>query len=542
MATPSSVPGNSQYYKPSLRDRYASFHLKVPIAGITGIWSPLGDRATLQKISWHGKIAGTPTFAPPVMALVDASLRNHLLLLVEPFNHECEIAWHLNQADACYEIQVRWDGELPPDARILINTQPESIHQLVPPLLAAMRTPSAPVLPHHYEPTYCTWYAFHADQQVDRIEQAARLARDLGFGTLIVDDGWSYQSPQRVGTSIAHWHRFQGDYLPDNSKYPDFPAHVQRIKAMGLRYLLWISPFIVGDQSKAATELQDDLLDSWLSHEGFKALDPRSDPAIESIAEKLCALVEFCRPDGFKVDYDYALAGPGQRSLNVGAAYANAASLLIERCRKINPDLEWNLVCNLFASTITSCMRCVDVPYDAASNRLYIGNMKPLAAGMALQSDPALWSAGDSAAMVHQHIVPTLFCVPSIGASLTALPAEHLTILRNWLQFYRRHQPLLNHGSFSARWAAGDYQSFHVSDEHQEIIAGFSSYPIDILPQRNALLINAGPEPQVTLRLTSAHTIILQNPRGDDIDQPRHLARGLHGIRCDTGNVIHIAS
>ncbi|MBI4023380.1 MAG: hypothetical protein HY360_00260 [Verrucomicrobia bacterium] len=57
-------------------------------------------------------------------------------------------------------------------------------------------------------------------------------------------------------------------------------------------------------------------------------------------------------------------------------------------------------------------------------------------------------------------MVPSLFCVPSIGAPLLDLPKEHLDVLRGWLGFYRRHQAIFNQGDFHACWDAGDFQIF----------------------------------------------------------------------------------
>lgn len=39
-------------------------------------------------------------------------------------------------------------------------------------------------------PMYSTWYSFHQQVSPEEIEQQCRLAKELGCGGVIVDDGW----------------------------------------------------------------------------------------------------------------------------------------------------------------------------------------------------------------------------------------------------------------------------------------------------------------------------------------------------------------
>ena len=77
-------------------------------------------------------------------------------------------------------------------------------------------------------------------------EQAARTAADLGFGTLIVDDGWFTAN----GKERGYFHA--GDWQPMPTRFPDMAAHVRRVQEMGLSYVLWVAPFMVGSESRAS--------------------------------------------------------------------------------------------------------------------------------------------------------------------------------------------------------------------------------------------------------------------------------------------------
>jgi len=509
--------------------------LSAPIGGITGLWLPYGDRSTLQKVAWRGRIVATPYYKPALLALVDRHLRNRLLLMAEPIEQEIRIEWALDQAGACYTLSIHWPD--PAGARLRVTTEAAAVHELVARTMRDL--PALPVPPGCYEPAYCTWYAFHSDMDQARIETCAKLAGELGFGTFILDDGWSYDTPQRVGSVLGPWHRWQGDWEPSRRKFPDFGGHVQRVREMGLRYTLWIAPFLVGVDSRSYPQLRPALLRSWLD-EGFELIDPRHEAGVAQVQQRLEHLVRSYAITGFKVDYDYGLLGPGEIGQRVGPAYARAVRRWIDACRIVRPDFEWSLIPNPLAATMTASLRCVDVPFDPESNRLNFANLWPLAARAALQYDPSLWSAAEPVTAVHRHVTPSLFGVPSVGAPILELPQSHRDALRSWMGFYRRHQAVLNHGEFIPRWAGGDFQSFHRRNGDVEIAAAFSGYPVPIQPDTRTMLINADDHPMVTVKLPRSAAVRLENANGAVLSPEHSAAPGLHELDCPCGGVLNI--
>ncbi len=492
----------------------------------------------MQRILWSGTLHGAPFFYPATLALVDHAMRSCFALLAAPLVEEVTIQWQLNQRDGTWEITVRWEDTASGEPRGLLMIDTEApLNAAVTALLEAARQPPRLPLPSPvYEPSYCTWYAFHADLRQAEVEAHAREAAALGFGAFILDDGWMYPQEQRLSGALGRWHRFHGDATPAQEKFPDFDGFFATLEALGLRKILWVAPMIVGEESLLYRTLGERLLPSWLE-EGFALLNPRDREAAGLVEEKLVGLAQRYRLDGFKADYDYALFGPGQQSYRLGPAYAATLEGWIRAVRAVRPELEWILSPGGFGPAVTGTFRCADVPFDPESNRLSLVSFKALMGKQPMHYDPSLWRADDALPTVYRHLLPSLFCIPSLGSDLLALPPEHREAIAATLAFYRRHQPLLNHGGFEARWHGGDYQSFHTRLGAREIAAAFSRYPVAITTEETRLL-NASYGGELLLELSQPARLEMETLRGEIATPARTLAAGLQRVEVPPGGVL----
>ncbi|MDX1683392.1 MAG: glycoside hydrolase family 36 protein, partial [Phycisphaeraceae bacterium] len=153
----------------------------------------------------------------------------------------------------------------------------------------------APVPETARRPMYSTWYTFHLDITPEQIERQCELAKELGMEAVIVDDGWQ--------TEVKHrGYAYCGDWEVAESKFPDFRAHVDRVHAMGMKYLLWYSVPFVGVHTKAYERFKDKFLNPDNDGEWF-VLDPR----FPDVREYLIGIYERALKewdlDGFKLDF-----------------------------------------------------------------------------------------------------------------------------------------------------------------------------------------------------------------------------------------------
>jgi len=148
-----------------------------------------------------------------------------------------------------------------------------------------------------------------------------------------------------------------------------------------------------------------------------------------------------------------------------------------------------------------------------------------------------LWSPADPDLVVHRHVVPSLFCIPSLGAPLMQLPKSHQEIIRQWLGFYRRHRELLTKGDFQAVRAGGDYQAFHLVRGSGQVSAAFSAYPVVVPPGREVRLINASTGERLCVRLEGFASMRLETATGLGFGLRRHFGAGIHEVACPVGAV-----
>jgi alpha-galactosidase len=309
----------------------------------------------------------------------------------------------------------------------------------------------APVPDVAREPVYSTWYAFHLALSADAVEEQCRLARELGCGAVIVDDGWQT-------ASVARGYSSCGDWRPAPAKFPDMRAHVERVQALGLKYLLWFAVPFVGAWSDAWNDFEDKLLAyepvGWDGRWGV--LDPRFPEVRASIVSTYERAVTDWGVDGFKLDFidEFQLRaadefGRGRDTDSLVDALEQTLEEITARLRARNPNVAVE-----FRQTYTgplmrrfaNMLRAFDCPNDALENRVRTLTLRLLAGTTPVHSDMLMWFPGDTVESAGLQLLNVLFAVPQISMRLDRLPEEQLEMLRFWLGFWRDQRDVLLDG------------------------------------------------------------------------------------------------
>jgi alpha-galactosidase len=88
-----------------------------------------------------------------------------------------------------------------------------------------------------------SWEATYHDFDEDRLLAIAAEARDLGVELFVLDDGWFGRRDDDASSL--------GDWWADERKLPSgLPALVERVRALGLAFGLWIEPEMVSPRSR----------------------------------------------------------------------------------------------------------------------------------------------------------------------------------------------------------------------------------------------------------------------------------------------------
>ncbi len=317
--------------------------------------------------------------------------------------------------------------------------------------------PKLPVPDFAFDPVFCTWTAIHHDVSADWIVRNARLAADLGFGTWLTDDGWF--TDQGEFADYAH----AGDWRPSAGKFPDFADHVAKIQALGLRYVLWVSPFMVGDASEAASWHAHLLTDSDSTRRlRFRNLNPRRSETATVVGDLVERLVGDFGLDGLKIDFIDSISldtadADGDHG-TVGAGVYSALGHAADRAVRLRPDvlIEFrNSYSNIASRRYANVYRASDVPLNFAANRWQATTLRLLTPDRAVHLDPALWHPGDTDENVAVHLINVISSVPMVSVELDRYPGSHLDLIRYWIGFYREHRDTIVHGEFAPEWRSG---------------------------------------------------------------------------------------
>jgi len=331
--------------------------------------------------------------------------------------------------------------------------------------------PRLPVPEHAYDPVFCTWTAIHHDVDQAWILRNAPLAADLGFRTWLTDDGWFTDK-----ASFADY-RYTGDWQPCVEKFPDFAGHVRAVQAMGLRYILWVGPFMVGDESWAADRYAH-LLSDHDDRLHYSQLSPWFAETGVVVADLLERLVEDYRLDGLKLDFIDAVQRTGERPPNADFA-SLGAGIYATLCRAVEQIVAGrpgllielrNRYTNLAGRRYGNLYRASDVPINFAWNRWQAALLRLLAPDRAVHLDPALWHPDDPDENVAVHLINMICSVPIVSVELDRYPQSHLDLIRNWISFYHAHRQTIIHGDFEPLFRLGHVPLIRFTGDQERII------------------------------------------------------------------------
>jgi alpha-galactosidase len=296
-------------------------------------------------------------------------------------------------------------------------------------------------------PMYSTWYSFHQDLEPGRVEEQCRLAKELGCEAVIVDDGWQTTSTERG-------YAYTGDWEPAPEKVPDMREHVDRVHALGMKFLLWYSVPFVGRHSKAWERFSGMLLEEIERH-GAGVLDPRFPEVREFLIGTYESALREWDLDGLKLDFVDSFgaskeAGGGRDYDGVPEAVDRLLEDTIVRLRRIKPDVMVEFRQSYVGPLMRkygNMFRAMDCPNDAVENRMHTLDIRLLCEDTAAHSDMLMWHTDEPVQSAVLQLVNVLFSVPQISVLLDQIPPEHLRMLRFWLGFWREHRDVLLDGA-----------------------------------------------------------------------------------------------
>ncbi len=313
------------------------------------------------------------------------------------------------------------------------------------------------------DPLYSTWYNFTHAPTADALLAELKIASELGFKNVILDDGWQFDGLDGNGYSTC------GDWITAKTKFPDFKAFTDGVHALGMKLLVWFSLPHAGWATETFKKFSGKFL-SMENHLSCATLDPRYPEVRRHIVDAHKRFLKEYDIDGFKLDFvgsfqpESETAPYNSETMDCEAVEEGVKKLLTSlttELTEIKPDLLFEHRQNYTGPEITrfcNMLRVGDCAYHGLTNRLGMVNLRLMGYPAATHADMMCWSPMEEAKLCAKQLLNTLFCVPQISVILGDCGEEQRQVIRHYLAYWTENRDVLLHGRFRA-----DNPEYHYS-------------------------------------------------------------------------------
>ena len=486
-------------------------------------WTPLGGASRRLDAVWRNTVRETKlSTGAPVVCIFNTDDRNAYTVAVseilkcvkvnagpdEGGGVECVISLPLAQFHSAdgYAFVIRVDTRSLPYYEVLDGVRKwwEDVNAILP-----MPVPTSARLP-----VYSSWYAYHYAISDSVLEEACRRARTLGLEGIIVDDGWQIEKP-------AQGYAFCGDWEIMKSKFPDMRAHVARVHALGMKYMMWFSVPYVGIYSKNYERFQGKYLGGIRNN--AQVLDPRYPEVREFLASLYERFVREYDLDGLKLDFIDDLSIPTGDSVTAEMDYTcvqEATNALLtdvkDRLVAIKPDFMIEFRQNYTGPGMRrfgNMFRVGDCPCDGYTNRFSIADIRLLAGNSAVHSDMVIWNAEEPVEDSALQLLDCLFGVLQYSVRIEEQDEAHLKMSAFWIGFMKEHRKLLQESRFIPEEPQNMYPLITVIDGNEALSSVSVRDRVVTIPEgvKHFYLANATRCDYTMLRAmtdTTAHVVV----------------------------------
>ncbi len=329
---------------------------------------------------------------------------------------------------------------------------------------------------------YSSWYNFHQAPDADRLLADLKIAAELGFRTVILDDGWQFAGPSSGNYSMC------GAWEVSPDKFADFKAFTDGVHDLGMKLMVWFSVPFVGYDSPVYADFADKLL---YKSDGLRAgiVDPRFPDVRGFIKDTYKRFLRDYDIDGFKLDFIDSFR-PGDRMADYDSSVMDcetvdvAVHLLLdeitEELAEIKPGLLFEYRQNYVGPAINrygNMLRVADCAYDSLTNRIGVVDLRLMGYPVAVHSDMLFWSKDESVKLCAKQLYNILFSVPQISVILANSADEQRRLLRRYLAYWTENRDVLLHGRFTALHPELNYTLVRAETEEKSITALYTDLP-----------------------------------------------------------------
>lgn len=304
-------------------------------------------------------------------------------------------------------------------------------------------------------PLYSSWYNYHQHPNSESLKKELVIAKELGFKTIILDDGWQYD-----GLGTADYYDC-GDWAFSKEKFPNPKEFVKTVHSLGMKILVWFPVPFVGYNTNKYVAFKDMLL---CDNDFFRAgiLDPRFKAVRDFLVNTYREFVLEYDLDGLKLDFidSFKLLSTSKKfdsNIMDVEKVEDGVNLLLEdviaMLKEVRKEPLFEFRQYYVGASITrfcNMLRVADCAFDSITNKIAIADLRLLNYDLAVHSDMLYWSKKETNLNVKRQLNNVLFSVPQISILLNESPSEHIKIIKGHLDYYNKNREILLHGEMQA--------------------------------------------------------------------------------------------
>lgn len=426
-----------------------------PYLDCAGIWYPNCGFNRSVNADWAGYNSCMTTCSAPIMTVFSEDGRNRFTIAVSEVKETVGMKAGLHEEDGTILFQIKIPNTYVRQSKkyelsVLMDQRNVLFYEAISYVSRWWEKDCKliPIVPDAStrKPVYSTWYSYHQNITDDLIEKECKMASELGFETLILDDGWQTDDNNRG-------YAFCGDWEVSEKRFPNFKAHVQKIHNFGMKYMVWYSVPFLGCKSKHWERFKNKIL---FYDEELKAgvLDPRYPEARNYLVETYVNAIKEWDIDGFKLDFideimekkDSPACQESMDFQSVQQALDFMMTQIYEAISKEKPDIMVEFRQRYIGPNMRkygNMFRVSDCPNSAIRNRVGTVDLRMLSGLTTVHSDPLMWHKDEAPELAALQIISSIFATVQISVKLADSTEEMMKMLRFWVGFMKQNQELL---------------------------------------------------------------------------------------------------
>lgn len=331
-------------------------------------------------------------------------------------------------------------------------------------------------------PVYSSWYSYHQNVSKDELVEECKLAKTMGFESIIVDDGWQTLDGNRG-------YAYTGDWNPDRIK--DMKGFVDAVHDLDMKFLLWYAVPFAGEKSEAYKTMKGKFLNYW-DGQGTYVMDPRFPEVREFIINTYVKAVQDWGLDGFKLDFlgflranenTRLLADEGRDYASVNEGTDRLMSDLMTSLQEIKPDIMIEFRQPYAGPAMRkygNMFRASDCPNVPIMNRVSIADLRLLSGNTAVHADMLMWHHSETAENAALQLLNVLFSVPQISVQLAKIPEDHFEMIRFYTDYWLKNRSVLLEGNFYPVNPLMNYPLIKANNKNKEITAVYADMNVTV--------------------------------------------------------------